>query len=180
MSWFFIMPFSLVLFISSTDVHINNSFCDNPARSCIIHEMYDYDGSKLNLFDYWLHQWHIHLKEKKSILLVYRFKIFFTRKYNPLVPPMLLICLYGGWWLRIIVFKDKLGYEVQYATLLSFEILWVSCLFLLRSREKYWLPSNAWNSLKVSLPHTFLIHCSSMPKHPSKSDYSREKPQIIG
>ena len=30
------------------------------------------------------------------------------------------------------------------------------------------------------LPYAVLIHHSSLPKHPSKSDYSRDKPQMIG
>ena len=47
--------------------------------------------------------------------------------------------------------------------------------FSLRSGEKYWVPWNVWNLLKVLLPHTVLIHYSSQAKHPSKSDYSSKK-----
>ena len=56
---------------------------------------------------------------------------------------------------------------------LSFEIFQVSCIF-----SKF---INVCNLLKILLPHTALIHCLSMPEHPSKSYYSRQKyPKRIG
>ena len=75
----------------------------------------------------------------------------------------------------ICIFERRLTNPITLAiaTLRSFKVS-------LRSGEKCWLPSNVWNLLKVLLPHTVLIHYSSMSKHPSKSDYSRKKPQRIG
>ena len=74
------MSFNLAVFMSwtvvYTGVQIKNSSSDNPAHS--IHEMYDYDWSKLTIC---------------------------------------LICIYGGWWLRRLVFEEKLGYEAQYDNL---------------------------------------------------------------
>ena len=46
------------------DAHIKNSSLDNPPQSCVIHVMYDYDWTKLNLFNYCQHHRHIHVKEK--------------------------------------------------------------------------------------------------------------------
>ena len=40
------------------------------------------------------------------------------RKPNPSVPPIsTLICIYGGWWIRRLVFEDKLDSEAQYDNL---------------------------------------------------------------
>ena len=69
-----------------------------------------------NLFDYWRHHRHIHLKEKKPVLL--NLKLSFIRKNNPSVPPIsALIYISGGWWLTKLAVEDKLGYEVQYDSL---------------------------------------------------------------
>ena len=46
----------------------------------------------------------------------------------------------------------------------------------LRSREKYWLPSNVWNLLRALLPHAILIHYSSYSRLSSESDYSGKSP----
>ena len=82
--------------------------------SCAIHEMYDYDWSKLiicsiidNITDAstWrkINQFHQYIDLKIS---------FIIRKYNPSVPPIInsLICKYGGCWLRRLIFEDKPGY----------------------------------------------------------------------
>ena len=53
--------------------------------------------------------------KKKQYYYYVDFKKFFIRKYNPSVPGInTLICIYGGWCLRRLVFEDKLGYEAQY------------------------------------------------------------------
>ena len=66
------------MFISSTvvesDVYVKNSSSNNPTHLCAFHEMYDYDWIKLVVC--LVTDDIIHLKEKKPVLLVYKFKSF--------------------------------------------------------------------------------------------------------
>ena len=66
------------------------------------------------MFDYWLHHQHSHLKEKTRVLSYKDLKIFFVREFNPSEPLIgTLICIYGSWWERRLVFEDKLVYKAQ-------------------------------------------------------------------
>ena len=108
MSLLFIRSFNLIVFISCN----KSSSSDNPTHTCLRHSWNVWPWLKEtdNLPHYWRHHRHIHLKEKESVLLVYRFRNFVYQKFISA-----LIHIYGGWWLRRLpVFENKLGEDAQY------------------------------------------------------------------
>ena len=88
-------------------------------HSCTIHEMYDYDWGKLVICLNIDHIIDTSTWRKKDQYYQYTvLKISPIRKQNPSVSSFsALICIYGGCWLRNLVFGDKLCSEAQYDNL---------------------------------------------------------------